>query len=288
MLKRLVLLLGVLLTGIVSFCCQSASVWQISKDGQSIYIGGTLHILSPADFPLPEAYATAYNNADKLVFETDIGGLNTAQFQRDMMQRLTYQNGTRLKDTLSESTYRLLSAHLAQRNLDIAEMAHYTPALMSITLSVTELRQMGFTSQGVDEFYYFRAMMDRKQIDWFESPQQQLEFIAELGGQDEDQMIRYALEDVKQLPDTITELKTLWRSGDMQQLYRNQASQFRDNFPAIYQSLLIDRNQRWLPMIEAMMTDDTTEFVLVGTMHLSGADSVLDLLQNKGYQVLQL
>ncbi|NVK56496.1 MAG: TraB/GumN family protein [Alteromonadaceae bacterium] len=283
MLKQLVMLLWML-----SSCAHSASVWQVSKDDHSIYIGGTLHLLSPADFPLPEAYATAYNNADKLIFETDIGGLNSTEFQQDMLQRLTYQDGTQLKDTLSESTYNALSTHLSQRHLDIAKMAHYTPALMSITLSITELRQMGLTSQGVDEFYFFRAMMDGKTLDWFESPQQQLEYIAELGGKDEDQMILYALEDVQQLPDSIAELKALWLSGDMQQLYSRQASQFRTDFPTIYQTLLIERNLQWLPMIEAMFANTTTEFVLVGTMHLSGADSVLDLLQRKGYQIVQL
>ena len=34
--------------------CQAASVWQVSKGDNTIYLGGTLHILSPVDYPLPK------------------------------------------------------------------------------------------------------------------------------------------------------------------------------------------------------------------------------------------
>ena len=267
---------------------QAASVWQVSKAGNSVYIGGTLHILSPDDFPLPNAYGTAYNQADKLVFETDIAGLNSPRFQQDSRARLTYGDGTQLQNVLSEETYQALKAHLTARHMDIAAMANYTPALISITLSFTELRLMGLTSQGVDEFYYFKAMTDGKALDWFESPQQQLDFIAALGGEDEDEMIRYALEDVKQLPQALGELKKYWQSGDMEGLYQSQGKGFQDDFPEIYQQLLVQRNLNWLPAIETMLATSETEFVLVGTMHLSGQDSVLDLLRQKGYHITRV
>ena len=266
----------------------AASVWQVSKAGNTVYIGGTLHILSPQDFPLPNAYGIAYNQADKLVFETDIAGLNSPRFQQDSRARLTYGDGTQLKDVLSKETYKALKAHLAARQMDITAMANYTPALISITLSFAELRLLGLTSQGVDEFYYFKAMTDGKALDWFESPQQQLEFIAALGGEDEDQMIRYALDDVKQLPKALDELKKYWQSGDMGALYQSQGKSFHDDFPKIYQQLLIQRNENWLPAIEKMLTTSQTEFVLVGTMHLSGPDSVLDMLMKRGYSVQKL
>ncbi|HCA75529.1 MAG TPA: TraB/GumN family protein, partial [Alteromonas sp.] len=71
----------------------AASVWQVSNAGNTVYIGGTLHILSPEDFPLPNAYGVAYNQADELVFETDIAGLNSPRFQQDSRARLTYGDG---------------------------------------------------------------------------------------------------------------------------------------------------------------------------------------------------
>ena len=59
-------------------------------------------------------------------------------------------------------------------------------------------------------------------------------------------------------------------------------------FPRIYDLLLKNRNQRWIPQIETMFADDNTEFVLVGVLHLAGEHSVLAMLESKGYKVTQL
>ncbi|TPV60689.1 TraB/GumN family protein [Aestuariibacter sp. GS-14] len=271
-----------------TFTGHAASVWKVTNGDNTVYIGGTLHLLSPDDFPLPDAYAQAYNAATKLVFETDIAGLNSPAFQQDTLKHLTYQDGTRLNDVLSNDTYKALADHLSSRHLSIDNFAHYTPALISVTLSVVELRNLGLTSQGVDEFYYFQAMMDNKQLDWFESPQQQLAFIKSLGDGDDDQIIRYALEDVLQIKDSIGELKDYWRSGNMAGMEQSSMQEFEASFPKVFNTLLTQRNQNWLPMLTGMLSTPETEFVLVGTMHLAGAKSVLSLLEKRGYSVQQL
>lgn len=273
---------------LLSFAGHCASVWKVTHGDNTLYIGGTLHLLSPDDFPLPDAYAQAYNAATKLVFETDIAGLNSPAFQQDTLEHLTYRDGTTLSDVLSVDTYNALAKHLADRNLSIDAFSHYTPALISVTLSVVELRNLGLTSQGVDEFYYFKAMMDKKQLDWFESPTQQLAFIKSMGDGDDDQIIRYALDDVLQIEDSIGDLKTYWRQGDMNAMAQSSMVEFEASFPNVFNTLLTERNRNWLPMISGMMDSPETEFVLVGTMHLAGAKSVLALLAEQGYVVEQL
>ncbi|MCP4232702.1 MAG: TraB/GumN family protein [Aestuariibacter sp.] len=260
----------------------------MTQGEHTLYIGGTLHLLSPNDFPLPDAYAEAYNEASKLVFETDIAGLNSPAFQQDTLSLLTYQDGTQLSDVLSPDTYNALASHLASRDLSIDAFASYTPALISVTLSIVELRNLGLTSQGVDEFYYFKAMMDNKQLDWFETPQQQLTFIQSMGDGDEDQIIRYALEDVKKIKESIGDLKVFWREGDMNAMEETSMKEFEASFPDVFNTLLTERNQNWLPMLTTMMNSPETEFVLVGTMHLAGDKSVLALLAEQGYHIEQL
>ena len=57
------------------------------------------------------------------------------------------------------------------------------------------------------------------------------------------------------------------------------------NDPNSYKQLITDRNNDWLPKVEAMFNNDKNEFVLVGVAHLAGQDSLLTLLENKGYKV---
>lgn len=52
-----------------------------------------------------------------------------------------------------------------------------------------------------------------------------------------------------------------------------------------YQNLLVKRNQAWIAQITRYAADNTPTMVVVGAMHLVGDDSVLKLLEEKGYQI---
>ena len=56
----------------------------------------------------------------------------------------------------------------------------------------------------------------------------------------------------------------------------------------MYNVLLKDRNDDWINQIEEMVTSPPIEFILVGNMHLFGADGLLERLQKKGYKIRQL
>ncbi len=281
---------GLLSTLMLLVACttQAASVWKVSTDSHTLYIGGTLHLLSPQDYPLPTSYKTAYTNADKIVFETDIAALSTQEFSQLSMQKLTYQGDQTLKSALQPDTYSALEAHLSDRGIPIANMLKFKPALMGVTLSMIEFQRFGLTSQGVDNYYYTLAMGDGKSMGWFESPEEQLNFIAQMGEEDEDAFIRYSIEDVKKIPDVLDQLRSDWREGDIDALNKNYLMEFEKSYPDIYEKLLTQRNMDWIPDIEKMLTTPEVEFVLVGTLHLPGETGILDMLEAKGYKVTQL
>ena len=79
-----------------------------------------------------------------------------------------------------------------------------------------------------------------------------------------------------------------WRSGDLEWLEQNIAMPMRNDFPTAYQTLLVKRNNAWMGKIEAMAASDQTEFVVVGALHLAGADGLLEQLAARGYRVTQL
>ena len=177
---------------------------------------------------------------------------------------------------------------MEQRNVPIAAMATLKPSLIAITLSIMELQALGFTSEGVDQFYANKSQADGKPQSWFETPDEQIDFIVNLGKEDESGMIDYAIKDIKKLPETINALRDSWRKGDMQAMADVSIDDFKADYPQIYQDLLVDRNNNWLPKIEVMLQDQPTEFILVGGLHLAGPDSVLTKLAAKGYKIEKL
>jgi uncharacterized protein YbaP (TraB family) len=59
----------------------------------------------------------------------------------------------------------------------------------------------------------------------------------------------------------------------------------KTDFPALYQLLLVDRNNIWITKIEALLATPETEFVLVGALHLVANEGVISKLQSLGYTV---
>ena len=57
--------------------------------------------------------------------------------------------------------------------------------------------------------------------------------------------------------------------------------------PELYQRMLVERNQNWIPHVEACLKQNAGCFVVVGAAHLVGPDGLPTLLQKKGYKVVQ-
>ena len=117
--------IAALLTASVS--AQAASVWKVTNGENTVYFGGTVHILKADNFPLPVEYDKAYAASDKLVFETDIDGMQTPAFQQKMMSKVVLTDGTTLQTRLNDDTYAALKTYLDEKGMPIVNLIHLRP-----------------------------------------------------------------------------------------------------------------------------------------------------------------
>jgi uncharacterized protein YbaP (TraB family) len=273
---------------ILSLGLQAAAVWKVTNDQHSLYIGGTIHVLTPEDYPLAKEYDLAYQAADKVIFETDMDAVTSAEFAQKMMSQMMYSDGTTINQVLHQDTYQALAVHLSSRQMSMQTFASHKPSLLAISLTFIELQAMGYTSEGVDMFYAKMAKNQGKEQGWLETPDEQLTFLAKLGGDDPNAIIEYTLKDIIKMPKMFAELHSTWLAGDMQGMADVGITPFKAEYPIIYQDLLVTRNNNWIPKIVNMLNDQPTELILVGALHLSGPDSVLAKLKAKGYKIEKL
>lgn len=279
---------GLTLLAAATFQTQAASVWKVTSGVNTLYIGGTIHLLTPQDYPLPKAYDKAYQACDSVVFETDMETLGNSAFIRQMQSELSYSDGTTIDEVISPETYQSLKIYLNARQIPITAIQHLKPSALAISLSMIELKHLGFTSEGVDQFYAQKAQQDHKPKSWLEEPQAQVDMLSNLNNQDSNEVINYTLSDIKDMPKTMEDLRKSWRTGDMETMADIELKDFKQDYPEVYQSLLVERNDLWMPQIENMLTNDEVEFIMVGAMHLAGPDSLLAKLEASGYQVSRL
>ncbi len=264
------------------------SVWSVSSGDNIIYLGGTVHLLRPSDYPLPREFDQAYQASSQMYFETDISAMSDLTVQTQMLQQLTYSDERTLKTVLNEEAYAALTEYVAGIGLPLMMLEKFKPGLLVSTLQVLEFQSMGFTPQGVDVHFNTQAVADSKSLGQLETVQEQIGFIAAMGEGNESEFILLSLRDLDEIDELMEEMIRAWRTGDNSGLSEMLVEDMKSEAPELYDSLLLQRNLKWVPQIEQMLKDTDTEFVLVGAAHIVGENGLLDLLASEGYEISQL
>lgn len=268
-----------------SLATAKGPTWKVSSGENTLYLGGSIHLLSQSDYPLPASLDKAYSKAETVVFETDIKKISQPSFQQETLHYLTYPDGITLDQVLDKNTYARLEKHLQSRGVALAQLNHLKPGMLAMTITLLELQRWGLAGTGVDEHYSKRAEANNIPQAQLETALSQVQKIASMGEGQESDFIRHTLQELESLPVVMQNLKNAWRSGDSQQLNALILEPLRAEFPLIYQSLIVDRNIAWLPQFIKMLHSTEVELVLVGAAHLVGEDGLLVQLEELGYTV---
>ena len=288
-LKSLLLLLSLVsLLDIMPTISADSSVWKITSGENTVYLGGTVHLLRPSDYPLPEEYEQAYQESAVLVFETDISSMNDLSIQAETLKQLTYTDGQSLDTVLNDEAYNALSEYIATIGIPMAMIEQFKPGMIISMLQLLEFQKIGFTPQGVDAYFNIRAMSDAKTLEELESVEEQIGFLAAMGEGNENEFILLSLSDLDETAEVMEDMIFAWRAGDNEKLSEMFVADMLNEAPELYESLLRGRNLNWIPQIDKMLADEDVEFVLVGAAHLVGNDGLLELLKARGYKVSQL
>ncbi|MBN1008680.1 TraB/GumN family protein [Amphritea pacifica] len=264
----------------------ATSVWKVSSGDNVVYVGGTLHVLRQSDYPLPPEFDRAYQHADKLVFETDLEQLHSAEVLQRMQQAVRYPEGiSGLDKRVSAPLYQRIVRVWTQYGLPAEALERLRPSGIVITLTMLNLKQVGVDAQGIDDFYHSRATADGKPVAGLESVEQQIRLLSGMGAGDEEKFMRISLDELDQSGGIINEMVAAWRGGRLADLEHLVIDDMRRESPASFRTLMVDRNQQWLPQIDAMLRDRPVEFVLVGSGHLAGKEGLINQLQQRGYRV---
>ena len=266
----------------------NSSVWEVSKDGKHFYLGGTIHLLSKADYPLPKGFQVAYDNSDALVMEIDLGKTTRASFQQNLMAVMSYPTGQKLQHHLSKTTYLKLAQHFKTSGQSIEKFNRFKVGYVSMLLTVFELQKLKMAGTGVDQYFFDKAEDEGKMVVGLESLQQHFSALAEMGVGYEDQLIKHSLAELPILKQQLYEMKKHWKAGDLNAFEEVSIKEMKTSFPKIYHELLVVRNQAWLPKISSLINASKKSFVLVGHAHLVGEDGLIKQLEMKGFTLKQL
>lgn len=277
-----------------SFCAAAPAadgkhfLWRVSKGDAAIYLAGSIHVLRPSDYPLPDVMESAFRASAGLVEEIDLSHFDPESAQLQMMQMGSYPEGQSLATQLPPDLYRRVSGLAKEQKVDMAMIDPMKPWLASIVLLDNQLVKQGFdATSGVDFHFADEAETLHKPVTGLETAQFQLGMLAKLPDQAQQAMLVQSLEDASGADKEMQTMMDAWRRGDTVLLNKELQTEFGP-YPDVYEAILVQRNRSWIPKLEALAVSGKQYFVVVGALHLIGADGVLTLMQKDGYKIEQL
>jgi len=291
--KRIISLCVIVLIGVGLFSCATpppphsqptSSVWKISKNGNVLFLGGSVHVLRESDFPFPDEFDRAFSQSSKLILETDLEQLSDESVALYLMSRTILPGNQTLRSILDSDTYELLEAAFMEYGLLPDLFSNLKPSMVVNILTVLQMQKFGFLEQGVDMFYLEKAKLENKSMDYLESIETQIDLIVSMGDGYENDYVRYSLHDMESTESGLEALLEEWKNGGSS-LTEESLLEMREEWPVIYKAMITDRNAAWVPQIERHLASGTTAFVVVGLAHLYGPDGLLRQLRDAGYTV---
>jgi uncharacterized protein YbaP (TraB family) len=263
-------------------------LWRVSSPAGSLYLVGSIHLLTKDYYPLSPALDKAFKDSDLLVEEADLAEMEAPASQFKLLTRGMLPANQSLETVVSPPTYAMVVKRAAALGLPIEPLKRFKPWMLAVTLVEMEWQKAGFdASLGLDRHFYDRAKADGKAVQGLETVDYQLSLFDEMTREQQDRMLAESLEDVEAERANIFKLTDAWKAGDAAAVERIMFEDLQDD-PVMYQRLLVDRNRAWLPKLDALFTRSGRAFVVVGAAHLVGPDGLLAMFRARGYQVAQL
>jgi len=262
--------------------------WKVTSNTNTIYLIGSVHLLTKDFYPLNPALEKAYTDSDLLVEEVDIAEMSGAGSQLSMLTRGMQPSSRPLDTVLTASTMALLSKKAQDVGLPMEALKQFKPWMIALTIEVMEWQKAGFDQElGLDRHFYNQAQTDGKAVQALETIDYQISRFDEMPMELQDHLLAETLKSIDTEQASRTRLLEAWRTGNSAAVEGIVLKDLQKE-PDLYQRLLVERNRNWLPKLEALFGRKGRAMVVVGAAHLVGPDGVLAMLKAKGYKVEQL
>lgn len=274
-----------ILCAVIAHSAETTSLWKVTGDdsGPSIYLAGSIHILSEDDHPLHPAFEAAYRAVDDLVLEiatNEDPGSDTLALEKGM-----YGKGRKISDDLSPQMYAELGKYLKGVGLPPTAMDGFRPWMASMTISITEIMKMGGRPElGVDTFFEERAVKDGKTVRGLETTEFQIGLFAKLNKEEQEKMLGSTLKDMATVETDFPKMVKAWREGD-DATVEKMIDDSMSGSPQFRKELLDNRNENWAKKIKEYIKGDKDIMVIVGAAHLVGEKGLIELLKVSGLRV---
>jgi uncharacterized protein YbaP (TraB family) len=265
----------------------NALLWQIKGDGiNTSYIFGTIHIIPAENYFLPNGTIQAFEQADQIVFEIDMNEMTDMGAQISLLTKAFMADGKRLRDLISDEDYALVKAHFDEMGMPLSMLERIKPMFLSVfasgDISMDDMTS-GLTKSYEMEFFEL-AKAGEKEVSGLETMEFQISIFDSIPYEAQAEMLVESIRGQDAGSSQFQEMIDVYLSQDIETLHSMLSEEGEDVDD--YEEILVSgRNKDWIGKMGPLMKEGSV-FFAVGAGHLGGANGVLRLLQQEGYEVV--
>lgn len=263
-------------------------LWELEAGDNRVLLMGSVHFLRPADYPLRPGLEAAFDVADRVVMEIDMGNLNPLAAQQTLAQLSIDPQGRNLAAIIGQQDFATVSSKAEALGIPMLMFEQFEPWFAALSITQLRMVQLGFDPNwGVEARLTAKAAAAGKPTAGLETIEEQLGFLDRLDADAQEKFLLQSLDEAAKVQNEVESIVSAWQAGDTQALEASMLQGLRDA-PKLYDALLVQRNRNWVAPIRELTKSGDNYLVVVGAMHLVGEDSVLQMLADQGVRSRQL
>lgn len=269
------------------------------KDGDKIWLFGSIHIGSEDFYPLPDYVTDAFEQSEGLAVEANVVAFEqdyTAQSEALLI--FAYGDGTTVSDHISEDVYEDAVEILEENNSYNFVMDYYNASLWANQIDNFLYQNIEADIKGgIDRHFINSAMESDKEILEIESAEFQYGMLSDFSEELQEYLLKGSIESYNN-PDLVkTQLETMqncWLYGREKLLLAMCIPQEFENdeegklLAEYSKKVITDRNIAMTDFAEQALENGDELFICVGAAHVLGEDAMADLLEERGYTVRKI
>ncbi len=267
-------------------------LYQVEGGDNQVYLFGSVHVGNEEMYPLHESVYEAFAEADVLGMEIDMMKKSEMEITGKIFQKGMYQDDRKITDLVSEETYQDLIELLKFPGVDEEMLKKYKPWYAAMELSILAATEAGYNPElGVESYLMEKAEEEEMESLGLETISMQ--YAPEEKLSDESQVIylEQTMEEMEEAAEELEKMVADWKDGDLEMFaeIRNETIEAAETESLRkYQKALTDgRDEQMAQEIVQILHDDSgkTYFLTVGSLHLAGENSIVEQLEDEGYEV---
>jgi uncharacterized protein YbaP (TraB family) len=277
-------------------------LWQAERDGRVVTIAGTMHIEDGRLGPIFESLRPHLAASDLLMLEmTPAEQSRMQEVIGDDPSIMFLTDGPTLPAMLDEGTWDALSQAASDRNIPPLLAAKFRPwfLMLSLSMPVCALGYLDQPGQGLDQMLMEAATTEGVPMLALE-PWDTIFTLFERGSIEEQlDFLRMGMLDADLQEEMFVAMLDGYFEGNIAEVWELSRLSLRfipdisrSDAEALFNmteaALLSERNEAWIPVIEAAALDHDRIMVAAGAAHLPGDKGILALLEARGWTITAL